>query len=262
MPIGRFSRSCRLGIKALRHYDELGLLRPAHVDPSTGYRYYESSQARVAVTIALLRELEVPLPAIRRLLAAGPVQIAELLAEQRDRIARELAARQLALQTIERLVQAQSLMPYEVATRAEPPRTMACMSITTDATRHVVDSITLAERLFAALRAMDLPIVDPVIGRMAWASDADDMTVEMLAPVPEACASITGAAIERMPGRAVAWTVHRGPYEALGLAHHAVFAWAQEHGHEPSGDVLEIYVNDPANVRPDELVTEVLMPIA
>lgn len=261
MPIGRFSRSCRLGIKALRHYDELGLLRPAHVDPTTGYRYYESSQARIAVTIALLRELEVPLPAIRELLAAGPAQIAGLLGEQRDRIARELAARRLALQTIERLVQAQSLLPYEVATRTEPPRTMACMSITTTAIRHVTDSTALAERLFAALRAVDLPIVDPVIGRMAWASDADEMKIEMLAPVPEA-RSIAGATIERMPGGPVAWTVHRGPYESLGLAHHAVFAWAQEHGHEPSGDVLEIYVNDPANVPTDELVTEVLMPIA
>jgi hypothetical protein len=34
MPIGRFSKSCRLSIKALRHYDEQGLLRPAHVDPA------------------------------------------------------------------------------------------------------------------------------------------------------------------------------------------------------------------------------------
>ena len=39
LPIGRFARATRLSVKALRHYDELGLLRPAFVDPSSGYRY-------------------------------------------------------------------------------------------------------------------------------------------------------------------------------------------------------------------------------
>jgi DNA-binding transcriptional MerR regulator len=38
LPIGRFARLCRLSIKQLRHYDELGLLRPARIDPSSGYR--------------------------------------------------------------------------------------------------------------------------------------------------------------------------------------------------------------------------------
>jgi hypothetical protein len=55
MPIGRFARSCRLSIKALRHYDSEGLLAPAHIDPFSGYRYYARSQARDAILIAMLR---------------------------------------------------------------------------------------------------------------------------------------------------------------------------------------------------------------
>lgn len=43
VPIGRFSRLCGLTVKALRHYDEIGLLKPARVDGSTGYRYYSPS---------------------------------------------------------------------------------------------------------------------------------------------------------------------------------------------------------------------------
>ena len=39
MPIGRFSRLTGLTVKALRHYSELGLLRPASIDPDTGYRF-------------------------------------------------------------------------------------------------------------------------------------------------------------------------------------------------------------------------------
>jgi DNA-binding transcriptional MerR regulator len=66
--IGRFSRLTGLTVKALRHYDELGLLRPAHVDAETGYRTYAPEQAERAETIRLLRQLEVPLDDIARFL--------------------------------------------------------------------------------------------------------------------------------------------------------------------------------------------------
>jgi DNA-binding transcriptional MerR regulator len=55
LPIGLFSRLCRLSVKQLHHYDEVGLLRPARVDEATGYRYYRRDQVRDAMAIALLR---------------------------------------------------------------------------------------------------------------------------------------------------------------------------------------------------------------
>src|SRR5436305_1011524 len=48
MQIGRFSRLTGLTVKALRHYDELGLLRPSAVDPDTGYRMYTAEQVERA----------------------------------------------------------------------------------------------------------------------------------------------------------------------------------------------------------------------
>jgi len=71
LPIGRFSKATRLSVKALRHYDELGLLRPAFVDPSSGYRYYRPAQANQAEAIRILRSLEMPLEEIRAVLAEG-----------------------------------------------------------------------------------------------------------------------------------------------------------------------------------------------
>ncbi|MDX3111783.1 MerR family transcriptional regulator, partial [Nonomuraea angiospora] len=68
LPIGQFARLGRLSVKQLRHYDELGLLRPARVDAVTGYRYYRASQARVALSIALLRSLDVPLAVVGEVL--------------------------------------------------------------------------------------------------------------------------------------------------------------------------------------------------
>jgi DNA-binding transcriptional MerR regulator len=87
IPIGRFARLTGLSVGALRHYDELDLLRPADVDRFTGYRRYRREQLEAARTIARLRELEVPLDEIRAVLAADdPAERARLLAAHRARV--------------------------------------------------------------------------------------------------------------------------------------------------------------------------------
>ncbi|MFD5158770.1 MerR family transcriptional regulator [Streptomyces hawaiiensis] len=66
LTIGAFAKACRLSPKALRLYDELDLLRPARVDPDTGYRYYAAGQLEKARLVAWLRRLGMPLAEIRR----------------------------------------------------------------------------------------------------------------------------------------------------------------------------------------------------
>ncbi|MFJ4279324.1 MerR family transcriptional regulator [Streptomyces massasporeus] len=66
LTIGAFAKACRLSPKALRLYDELDLLRPARVDPDTGYRYYAAGQLERARLVAWLRRLGMPLAEIRR----------------------------------------------------------------------------------------------------------------------------------------------------------------------------------------------------
>ena len=56
--IGTFSLLTGLSIPTLRHYDELGLLRPASVDPRTGYRRYGYAQVGIGRRVRLLREAE------------------------------------------------------------------------------------------------------------------------------------------------------------------------------------------------------------
>jgi PPM family protein phosphatase len=65
MSIGEFARRSRLSAKALRLYDELGLLSPARVDELSGYRYYESVQLEQAQLIATLRHVGVPLATVK-----------------------------------------------------------------------------------------------------------------------------------------------------------------------------------------------------
>ncbi|WP_406488111.1 MerR family transcriptional regulator [Streptomyces phaeochromogenes] len=64
LTIGAFAARARLSPKALRLYDRLGLLRPAHVDDTTGYRYYRAAQVERARLVFLLRGLDMPLARI------------------------------------------------------------------------------------------------------------------------------------------------------------------------------------------------------
>ncbi len=74
LTIGAFAKASRLSPKALRPYDELGLLPPARVDPVTGYRLYAPGQLDKARLVAWLRRLGMPLTRIRHICAleAGP----------------------------------------------------------------------------------------------------------------------------------------------------------------------------------------------
>jgi DNA-binding transcriptional MerR regulator len=68
LTVGQAARLAGVTAKALRHYDRIGLLRPAAVDPATGYRRYEPEQVEQARLIRRLRAMELPLDEIRRLL--------------------------------------------------------------------------------------------------------------------------------------------------------------------------------------------------
>jgi DNA-binding transcriptional MerR regulator len=80
--IGPFSRASSLSIKALRAYHEQGLLVPAEVDPSTGYRVYAADQLLDAAVLRRLRELDLPLRKIADVLVARDPAVTErVLAE-------------------------------------------------------------------------------------------------------------------------------------------------------------------------------------
>jgi PPM family protein phosphatase len=93
MSSGEFSRASRLSRKALRLYDELGLLRPIRVDPVTGYRFYAAAQLEQARLVAWLRRLGMPLARIRLMTELPSAQAAAELATYWQQIESETAAR-------------------------------------------------------------------------------------------------------------------------------------------------------------------------
>lgn len=93
LTIGAFAHHTRLSAKALRRYDDLGLLRPAHVDPFSGYRYYDPAQLDRARLIAWLRRIGMPLAAIGRVCTLPPPAAAREIREYWARVEAETAVR-------------------------------------------------------------------------------------------------------------------------------------------------------------------------
>ena len=259
LPIGSFARRCRLSVKALRHYDDLGLLRPARIDAATGYRYYDRRQAPAAIAVALLRSLDVALPAIRELLASDdPGALGRVLDQERARRAREIVQAESALRSIERLMQAGTVFPYDIAQRDEPARTLLVVEGTTTADLHVPFGTALVDDLLARCARLGLDRTAPVVCLL---TRVDDDSLRLQMGMPLAGAPPRGERIVELPAGPVAVTRHVGPYEEAGLADLALHAWAEEHGLEPAGPLREVYRNDPAVVPPEALETDVLLPL-
>jgi DNA-binding transcriptional MerR regulator len=99
MTIGRFARVSGLSVHALRHYDDVGLLAPAEVDPDSGYRRYRRDQVRQARLIQALRWVDLPVEDIRTALADDTgATVVEVLRRHRERLERResLVAAQIA----------------------------------------------------------------------------------------------------------------------------------------------------------------------
>jgi DNA-binding transcriptional MerR regulator len=105
LSIGRFADASGLTVKALRYYDEIGLLVPARVDPDNGYRYYDAAQIEEAVTIRRLRALELPLDEIKALVQADGESVRDRLAAHGFRVAEEVRDKHSLLIELSALVE-------------------------------------------------------------------------------------------------------------------------------------------------------------
>ncbi len=88
--IGEVARLFNLSVGTLRHYEQMGLLEPAHIDPASGYRYYGARQLSTLNTISNLRVLDLPLAQIREFVATRDVNLMQRqLAQQQELIERK-----------------------------------------------------------------------------------------------------------------------------------------------------------------------------
>ena len=94
LTIGAFARLAGVSVRMLRHYDQLGLLTPAHVDPYSGYRSYSTAQLDRANRLVALKDLGFTLDQVGALLAAdaGQDEVGRLLRQRRDELVAQVHA--------------------------------------------------------------------------------------------------------------------------------------------------------------------------
>ncbi|MFC7489118.1 MULTISPECIES: MerR family transcriptional regulator [unclassified Knoellia] len=127
LSIGEFSRLTHLSVRTLRRYHEAGLLAPADVDELTGYRYYAADQIPNAQVIHRLRDLDVPLAVVRRILETNdPGARSHLVGEHLHRLESELDRTRAAVRSLRRLL-APEPAPVQVEVRSLPSATVAAI---------------------------------------------------------------------------------------------------------------------------------------
>ena len=100
LSIGDFSRMTQLSVKTLRHYHDVGLVAPHHVDPATGYRYYTLDQVPTAQVVRRLRALDMTVADVRSVLMADPDERTALISAHLGRLKARLASTQAAVEAL------------------------------------------------------------------------------------------------------------------------------------------------------------------
>jgi effector-binding domain-containing protein len=261
VPIGRFSAICRLSQKALRLYDEMGLLRPAWVDPDSGYRYYALAQAIEAERIRLLRSLEVPLEDVAEFLR-DPAGRRRVLERHRGRLESRLAQLEKLLTSLAQL-EREDAMTYDVRTKEVAPQQIIGIRLHARLADLGREAGRAMGELFAhAGRAGAAPAGPPFALYHGPPSEDEEVDVEFCVPVSRPMSGAGRISGRELPGGLAAYTLHLGAYDAVGPAYAALQRWIQEHGHEGTGAPREIYLVGPQQAPdPAGLRTEIQWPI-
>jgi DNA-binding transcriptional MerR regulator len=186
MGIGEFASRSRLSAKALRLYDEMGLLPPARVDEDSGYRFYGAGQLKQARLIAVLRQLHFPLAEIKAILPLEPAQAAERVRQfWAATESKHSSLRPLAAYLIDELSGMRSVV-YDVKTREIPERSLLCVK------RNVTGekaAWAFGKEFIALLRHYKFPQIEGRAGaffQIFWGevSEDSDGPIEWCRPVP------------------------------------------------------------------------------
>jgi DNA-binding transcriptional MerR regulator/effector-binding domain-containing protein len=265
LTIGDFARFGQVSPRMLRHYDELGLLRPERVDPSTGYRFYGVAQLTRLHRLVALRDLGFGLEQIGGLLD-GDLPVEELrgmLRIRRAQIEQSLTEEQARLRRVEARLRAIERSPdmklQDVVLRPTQPLRVVEAS---DRAPGFGDALRpVFERLWPRVaQHIDRPGI-PV----AYYTDlADDGSVVLHAGFEVGEAKVDegdGVRVVDLPVIEVASVVHRGSMSEIESVYEGLVRWIEDSGLRVDGLSRELY----HELKPDDpaaSVTELQMPIA
>ena len=247
LPIGAFSRASFLSVKSLRAYHEAGILVPARVDPSTGYRTYHASQLIDAAVIARLRSLDLPLEQVREVVQArDPEVTARVLAEHESTMRQRLAdVERIVAELHDGLAQPAAHTPVHV--RDEPhAHTLALRGrVNEENFAQFLDAAygrlgTLRRSVSASHRSAH-PARCTRRRSATTATTTSRRTSRIARPVALP-SSADGVVNSEVPAARVAVLVHAGGYDTIADTYRSLGAWVAEHADPLPIPVREVYV--------------------
>lgn len=245
LTIGEFSRLTHLSIKTLRHYHEVGLLEPAAVDPSSGYRHYTLAQIPIAQVIRRFRDLEMPVDRVREVLATRDlVARNRLIADHLDTLEKRLADTQAAVMSLKGLLGAQA-GPIDVELRVVPATRALAITATVARADLLAWWRGAIGEIEALVDAQGLTRTAPTSGMFAsgiFQHERGEATV--FVPVAEAPRPVGRAVELTVPAAELAITVHCGPPADIDVTYGALGAYVTSHALSVDGSVREHYLVD------------------
>ncbi|GAA4945529.1 MerR family transcriptional regulator [Actinoplanes utahensis] len=265
--IGDFARHGRVSVRMLRHYDAIGLLRPAHVDPVTGYRRYSAAQLARLNRIIALKNLGFTLQQVHDIVA-GTLSTEELrgmLRLRRAELAAAVTASEARLAQVEarlRAIESEGHMPTnEVVIKRIPPVRVA--EITAVAASYEPEDIgPVIGPLYDELcRRMESAGVTPSGPGIAYYVDAPEGGVTVHAAIEVAADRGSGdLEVRDLPVIEEAATiVHHGPMEAIVPVEQGLARWVEANGYTALGYAREVNLECPE--RKEDWVTELQLPV-
>ncbi|MFE2583828.1 MerR family transcriptional regulator [Streptomyces sp. NPDC059378] len=243
LTIGEFAQLTHLSVRTLRRYHESGLLEPASVNPDSGYRYYTTDQIPTAQVIHRLRDLDVPLTDVAKILATeDAAERADLVGEHLQRLEAELDRTRAAVTSLRNLLRPDD-SGLQVELRLVAARTVAG-----------VEDVVGHEEVFSwydeAMAELDaavtcLPALGPPGG--CYANELFTRgrgTAMVYRPVADPPSRGRVRPVE-LPAAELAVVVHPGPHDDIDVTYGRLGAWVVDHALAVDGPVHEVYLVSP-----------------
>ncbi|WP_432519288.1 MerR family transcriptional regulator [Kineococcus sp. SYSU DK006] len=269
--IGEFATTARVSVRVLRHYDALGLLPPAAVDPATGYRSCSAAQLGRLNRVLALKDLGLTLQQVRTVLdeEVGVQELHGMLRLRRAELAEQVAADAARLRAVEarlRTIEEEGTVGTQdvVVKDTEPVRVAELSAV---AASFEPDEIgPVIQPLYGELhRRLAEAGIRPAGPGVSWyehaGEHAEAVRVHAGVVVDAGQQARAGLEVTDLPAVRVATIVHHGPMDGVGATWQVLARWIEDSGHRPLGLGGEVYL-DYCPEDPSNGVTELQIPVA
>lgn len=270
--IGDFASYGRVSVRMLRHYDAIGLLPPARVDPATGYRSYDASQLARLNRIVALKDLGFTLDQVQSILddKVGAEELRGMLRLRQADLQTQISSDSARLRQVEarlQLIEREGAMPTDdIQIKQLPGVRIAELTGTADGFEPAsIGPVIqpLYEQLMSQLERANVTPKGPALAYYEETSDGDQVVVHAGVPVSVAPSdSYEFAIVDLPPVERAATIVHGGLMDNVMPTIQTLGRWIDANGYRATGYNRELYLDYGCGDDPRSWTTELQQPLA